>query len=331
MEKVLLNFHHEDALLDNSDECVNLFSFKLKNINENIYELTLETKAIYEYITLVTPKNIDIHMLQHDISVFLKNYSILNKIDLFSYFSTHDITFNSKLYSKEKDKLLEYSKEENKSDTLLEYSNENAKLYLKKIDNNKYQLIMETMASYHYCTSGCNGKCRCKDKDWRNDCWGGSLITNEDIDTLTNIFNFLKKNINEISNLNRADLYFWFISHNITFLSEYYSNLCEEMESYFDTKKDILTDDYYESFRERYINKYKDSEDQQKIWNISALSNKNNFENGTFIDKYETYQNYKNIDEDDIFNDNLAEKFSKIINIYYIYEYISFNLESTLS
>lgn len=220
--------------------------------------------------------------------------------------------------------------EKNKLDTLLEYNDKNATIYLKKVDDNQFRLIFETMASYHYCTSGCKRKCHCKDKDWGNDCWGGCLLTHDNIDVLTNIYDFLKKNINEISTLNRADLYFWFISHDITFLSEYYSKLCEEIESYLDTKKEIFTDEYYESFKERYINKYKDSEDENKIWKISALSNKNNFKNSTFIEKYETYENYRNIDEDNIFNENPEEKFSQIYNIYFIYEYASFNLESTL-
>ena len=243
----------------------------------------------------------------------------------------------------EKYKLLDNSeeflrniREQDKLNTLLKYSDENASLCLKKVDETRFKLIIETNASYHYCTNGCKGKCRCKDKDWGHDCWGGSLITHEDINVLTNMYTFLKKHIDDIATLNREELYYWFISNDIPFLLEYYSELYEEVESYFNTKKDIFTDDFYELFKENFMNKYKDSEDETIIWQISCLSSKNNFKNSTLMDKYETYQNYKYMDEDNvnennIFNDNLNEKFSKFFYIYYIYESASFNLESTLS
>lgn len=114
-------------------------------------------------------------------------------------------------------------------------------------------------------------------------------------------------------------------------MSKYYSELYEKIEAYFDNKKDIFRDDFYQSFKEKFINKYKDSEDESVIWKIGCLSSKDNFKNSTFIDKYETYQNYKYMDDDNIFNDNLNEKFSKILYIYYIYQSASINLESTLS
>lgn len=99
-------------------------------------------------------------------------------------------------------------REQDKLNILLEFSHENANLSLKKLDETRIQLKFETNASYHYCTNRCKGKCHCKDKDWSHDCWGGSLITHEDINVLINIYNFLKKHIDEISTLNRANLYF---------------------------------------------------------------------------------------------------------------------------
>lgn len=228
-------------------------------------------------------------------------------------------------------KFLRSKREENKRNILLIYSHKNNKLCLKKIDETRFKLIIKTDASYHYCTAGCKGKCRCKDRDWRHDCWEGSLITHEDIDVLTNMYNFLKDNFKKISTLSRADLYFWFTAHDDIFISKYYPKLYEEIESYFNSKKDIFTDNFHESFKEKFINKYKDSEDEDIIWKISALSSKYNFKNSSFIDKYETYQNYKYIDEDNIFNDNLDEKFSKILYIYYIYQSGSDNLESSIS
>ena len=221
-------------------------------------------------------------------------------------------------------------REENKLNILLKYSHKNDKLSLKKVDETMFKLIIDTDASFHYCTNECKGKCRCTDKEWRHDCWEGTLITHEDIDVLTNIYNFLKENINKISTLNRADLYFWFKSHDTTFMSKYYSKLYEEIESYFNSKKELFTDDFYESFKDKYTNKYKGSEDEDTIWKISSLSTKYNFKNSTFIDKYETYQNYRYIDEDNIFNNNLDEMFGKTLYIYYIYQSICDNLESTL-
>lgn len=100
-------------------------------------------------------------------------------------------------------------------------------LSLQAYPNDVYSIIFVTSASRFYCFN-CEktytNKCRCNDYTWNNGLWNDCiLLYKQDKTDSVNIFNFLKKNYDSISLLDRYKLSNWIKSSLDSFLLQYYS------------------------------------------------------------------------------------------------------------
>lgn len=142
---------------------------------------------------------------------------------------------------------------------ILSYENNNGSLILSK-KNNYYNIIFETKASYYYCINGCgSGKCRCKDKDWSQGIWNGHLLGYIDnIDLITNIFEFIKNNFDELSKMNRMKLLYWFYENREKFIYLYYPEKISLLKDYVMYCIDIgiFTKEFYENIKNNYFKKH---------------------------------------------------------------------------
>jgi hypothetical protein len=227
------------------------------------------------------------------------------------------------------------------NDIIYKYDN----LYMKKLEFERYELIFESKKSFHYCTNGCNDsnivqKCKCTDKDWWNDIWQGRLIINDDLNYLADIFHFLIGYYQTLLKFDRAELWNWFGKNKEIFLKKYYFDLYTELENFMFSISHIFTDEFYEEFKKNINDKYKnilktnnydnsnEIEIQDKLLFIPVKSYFNRYHN--LFGKIEVYNNYQKLNESELFNENLNEKFSKILKYNEIYESIVLNLEATL-
>lgn len=208
----------------------------------------------------------------------------------------------------------------------------NSNIILSKKDLDKYELRLITKSSGHYCTNGCNTKCHCKDKSWIHDYWGGILTTSNNYTFIYNIYQFILKNMDNISKLNRYSLCIWFNDNSLNFLYEYYSDLYNQLIQFFEINKYIFEKYFYENIKINYINYYKNSIDEDTKYRISYLLDKKNFTpiSNDIINYIDIFKEYKFFDINSILIEEPKELFSSILEIYYMYNRICDNLESTL-
>ena len=170
------------------------------------------------------------------------------------------------------------------------------------------------------CNSTSSRKCKCKDKDYIQGCWSGFLLSDENYDIMYNIYDFIKNNIDKFSEYDRIQLELSFISENDNFLKKYYINLYQELESFFEINKRIFTEEFYELFKQNYLNLI-DRENEDNFYTIDFITNKNNFirESISIIDKIDIYYEYKHYDLNNDYIHNLNEIFNEIISINKVY------------
>ena len=173
------------------------------------------------------------------------------------------------------------------------------------------------------CNSTSSRKCKCKDKDYSQGYWSGFLLSNENYDIMYNIYDFIKNNIDEFSEYDRIQLELFFISENDNFLKKYYTNLYQELESFFEINKRIFTDEFYELIKKNYINSI-DKKNEDYFYIIEFISNKKNFiyDTVSIFDKIDIFYEYKHYDVQKLLMDNPNEIFNEIKSINKIYRKI---------
>jgi hypothetical protein len=157
------------------------------------------------------------------------------------------------------------------------------------------------------CNSTRSGKCKCKDKDYIQGCWHGFLLSDENYDIMYNIYDFIKNNIDEFSEYDRIQLELSFISENDNFLKNYYGNLYQELESFCEINKRIFTEEFYELFKQNYLNLI-DRENEDNFYMIDFISNKNNFIRDfsiSNIDKLSIFNEYKSYNLENLLKNDL--------------------------
>ena len=204
-------------------------------------------------------------------------------------------------------------------------------LYKDKDKSNKSCIDLYTKKSSFLCpecSSTSSRKCKCKDKDHIQGYWHGFLLSDENYDIMYNIYDFIKNNINEFSEYDRIELEMSFISKNDDFLKNYYGNLYQELESFFEINKRIFTEEFYDLFKENYLNSI-DKENEDNFYTIGFISHKDNFirESTSIIDKIEIYYEYKHYDLNNLLKDNPNEIFNEIKCINNVYRKIVYRLQ----
>lgn len=144
-------------------------------------------------------------------------------------------------------------------ETILSYENNNGSLILSK-KNNYYNIFFNTRASYYYCINGCgSGRCRCKDKDWSQGTWNGHLLGYiNNIYSITNIFEYIKNNFDELSKMNRIKLLYWFYDNREKFINLYYLEKINLLKDYVVNWIciGIFSKEFYENIKNNYFKKH---------------------------------------------------------------------------